>query len=827
MASITEITTSLKNQPLALQIEEGLAKYLSLSPSTVHQLELITTLLKHTIPEVYEHLPPKTKDLVCVVFRSTIGIGNLVARIDMIAKLKADTLHDLVTLLNTHILVLELALVSLLVLKITKGANFLHIREVDKLFFKGKVYGVVRDADLRFHNVQVPACCRSTGGYSHFLSSELVSLHGHIEPKFIGQFVQSLASGDMLDQFFDVFFTAENAGKLTASVLRRYERKTFLLKFLAYVLKRYLNHGDHDTVAALYTLTKAHFDTSVWDEFMVDSVTSRYSFALNLICAMTAYSGLDGPNFESLTLKAMVAWGNSTIIAEEPIVRQEYRTHLLLALCWQLSPENILKLMKQTAFVTSISNRLLSLSDRVKSLGVYFADTLCQLAGTEKIFNMENTNVSLPQPLRASDILLDVEDSWEILQAPHVEEANEEVDEIERALQPVKIQEDQNMSDEDDDPTIANTVPIPTPIYIRDLLAYLSSDTKSPQAFEKHQLALQTAPTLLRQKLGFGSEVSFYAEELLTILAGMTNFFDETGFEALKLNAMIAVVVSYKQVTAHLCNLLLTGDYSLQQRMCILSTMSLSARELRGYRDKDVRLSFDSKQFPSKMLPTKLHKQYMAMQEEDYGYAALENTIQNQLMAEASEEARDEIAGGKILRISSGLQKKRTPQEISISKDALSRFNKSVGPSFFFPLVAVWYESGGVNIGHYTPTLIAHFLRTLSLILHAAYPSATDINDMAREYIGIVTPVLQKVSTDQLQVIESCATGILLICDILDDAYLVTNFQSSLAIIENTVSGWWESLIEEKVKSLCAGLLLRLNGLRANFERLLMDQGFL
>ena len=159
----------------------------------------------------------------------------------------------------------------------------------------------------------------------------------------------------------------------------------------------------------------------------------------------------------------------------------------------------------------------------------------------------------------------------------------------------------------------------------------------------------------------------------------------------------------------------------------------------------------------------------------------------------------------------------------------MANFRKTVGHTFFFPLVAVWYESGGIDIGPYTPILIAHFIRTLSLILHAAYPAAVDLNDMISEYVRLICPVIQMVTPDQLQVIESAVTGFLLVLDICDTDFLVQNFGQQITDVESAVASWWELLIEDKVKSLCAGLLLRIGELKKSMETLLLDrasQGF-
>lgn len=824
LGSLT-ICDCLKAEPLPLQIRQALQFF---SPnSNVEELAVISTLLKYTIPDVYRQLPDATQDVIANVFRSTVGLGNLIGRIDMISRLRADVLGDLVELLNVHTELLQKVLRPGLVVQAVKNA--LSVREVDKLLYKGKCFSIVQEVDMKFHNVYVPLVLTSMSAYGAFLAQELLTLYGEVDVLSINLFLLSLASTSPL-LVFETLFNRHSAIHLRTSLARmkRFERKQILLKFLDWSCSQFFKSAiDLDTIAAVLILTAEYFDGLVCDQLTCEAVISRYNFALNHALALLLRSSLNPDVFSALVLTSLASWGNSGLLEEEPIVRQEFRTHLLLCMCYQLSSHSIQDLMKDTKFITAISNRLLSLSNRVKSLAIYFADTLSQYASTEKIFNMSSEIVEVLLPATAistSDVMFDVEESWEILETPDIVELpSEELQDIQLQLEPVTLEDSQdlNMEEEEDDPTLASK-PVHVPIYIRDLLEYLSVDSKSHAAYEKQRIALQTAPTLLRQKLKFGSEVSFFAEELLTILAALTNQYDEQDFELLKLNSMIAVVVSSPSVTTHLCQLLLTGDYSLQQRMCLLSSLSLAARELKGYEDESVRQSFSAVSFPSKTLPPALHNQYVSMQETDYGYAKIENDIQNQLMAEASEEARDEISGGKILRISSSLRKQ--VRTATVNNDQLMRFNKIVGGQFFFPLLEVWYESRGIDIGPHTAILTAHFLRTLSMILHTAYPAAVELNDMARDYLNLVTPLMQRVSVGELQIIESVVTGVMLVCELLDSTYLVVNFQTQLFTLEHTIGNWWESLIDERVKSLCAGLMLRISRLKTTMERTLMDQ---
>lgn len=828
LAPVVPIADILTSEPLVLQIHKVLDPYLP--TSTVEELAVVSSLLKYTIPDVYLQLPEETQNVIVRIFRSAVGLGNLLGRIDMLSALKADILGDVAKLLNVHLLLLDKVLDAGIVLSGCLSA--LSVREMDKLLYKGRCFSIVREVDMKFRNIHVPAVLASMEAYSTFLTRELLSMYGKSEISYINVLLWSLMSlGSLQKPYFDVMMHRETMPLLRESVvkMKRFERKLVLLKFLNWVFARYLT-SEVDNVAAVYVLTSTYFDASVCDELMCENVISHYNYALNQVMALLVRSGLDSNAFNALVLKLLVNWGSSGLLQLEPIVRQEFRTHLLISMCSQLSLHSVGDLLQDRRFVTAISNHLSSLSTRVKSLGVHFADVLSDIAGKDRIFNMSDdvVEVHIPQSrISVSDVKLDCDDAWDILESPKVEEPNDtEINALESALQPVTIKDDLDMDDPTlDDPTLASAKVV-APIYVRDILAYLTVDSKNASAYEEQRSALKTAPTLLRQKLRFGSEVSFYAEELITTLTGLTNQYEESDFEDLKLNCMIAVVVSCPNVSTHVCQLLLTGDYSLQQRMCLLSCLSLAAREMRGFSDDKVQLSFSKEKFPSKMLPEALHRQYLAL-ESDHGYGRIENGIQNQLMAEASEEAQNlvnETHGmpGKVLRVSASLRKKETSTDL-VSKQDLASFNKTVGKNFFFPLVAVWYESRGIDIGPYTPILVAHFLRTLSLILHAAYPAAVDLRDMAREYVGLVTPVIQNVDSGELQVIESVVTGMLLVCDMFDLEYLVT-FETQLSVIEHVVGSWWESLIDDRVKSLCAGLLLRISSVRTHMERTIMDQ---
>ena len=95
---------------------------------------------------------------------------------------------------------------------------------------------------------------------------------------------------------------------------------------------------------------------------------------------------------------------------------------------------------------------------------------------------------------------------------------------------------------------------------------------------------------------------------------------------------------------------------------------------------------------------------------------------------------------------------------------------------------------------------------------------------MTRELLLVIVTVIAEVQLDQIPLIESIFTGILLVLDTSESQYLIETFSNELQAIEMWASAVWEKIIDEKVKSLGAGVLLRLHEISAKYERTLMGQ---
>ena len=101
--------------------------------------------------------------------------------------------------------------------------------------------------------------------------------------------------------------------------------------------------------------------------------------------------------------------------------------------------------------------------------------------------------------------------------------------------------------------------------------------------YEKVNLGLKSAPTLIRQKAHFGTELTDHAEDLARILVVMQDTFQMENFREMRQAALIAIVASAPEIVApYLVNTYFTGDLSLQQRCILLSALGIGARELAG-----------------------------------------------------------------------------------------------------------------------------------------------------------------------------------------------------------------------------------------------------
>ncbi|KAK7729545.1 telomere binding protein [Botryosphaeria dothidea] len=268
--------------------------------------------------------------------------------------------------------------------------------------------------------------------------------------------------------------------------------------------------------------------------------------------------------------------------------------------------------------------------------------------------------------------------------APRIVEIVEDSDEDDDLVPYSKP--DSDPEDDSEDPTQVTRNQPTAPVYIRDLLAGL----RESKNYDRHQLALSTAASLIRRKTDFGKEVKDNLEELASVLIGLNDQFDIENFQEVRQQALISVVLADPAQTGpYLVRCFYAGDYSFSQRVAILTAIGLSARELAGFKD-DALVSDASTSsgpgFPSEMLPEKLHRLYST---ESNPVDTITNKLKHTMITPLALDAADKVTGPSTLKVRTFSSRMQVEKNRKIITNELA---KIVAQSLFFPLTGGWWS---------------------------------------------------------------------------------------------------------------------------------------
>lgn len=222
--------------------------------------------------------------------------------------------------------------------------------------------------------------------------------------------------------------------------------------------------------------------------------------------------------------------------------------------------------------------------------------------------------------------------------------------------------------------------------YIRDLLTGL----RSTDDHDRYLLALSNAASLIRRKASFGREVSDHIEELAAVVVGLSNPFEFENFQEMRQQAMVAVLLAQPaQMAQWFARNFFEGDFSLDQRVAILTTLGLGARELAGFKD-DTGITGSSSllkdTFPSKVLPEKLHKMYAST---TTPVDSLAKRLERTMIEPMALNAADQLSGPNALKVRTFSS--RMEVEKKRKKPIPNELAKIVAQNFFFPLTGRWW----------------------------------------------------------------------------------------------------------------------------------------
>lgn len=553
-------------------------------------------------------------------------------------------------------------------------------------------------------------------------------------------------------------------------------------------------------------------------EHLVEQLIKK-SFSTVLVRASLAALPLE--QLRTLMERSWNQFGDKLCIKHKPIVQQENNARLLLLSAGRVhrsKPMDVFVMARSSHYGSAISERLSSSSNRIRWLGMIVGTAISRLVdkdGMKMDFKVEemNTNEAEEYLLLTSidDKSGEVRDLVDIKPAtqsstaatgatlparpvkntitsstnakPRIIEvlsSNEEDDDLAPYSKP-----DSDASDSEEDATLVERNAPKAPVYIRTLLNMLN-DTEN---FSAQELALTTAPSLIRRKADFGSELKDLADDLASAFLSMQDTFDIENWNDLRQNALVALVTAQPKIVGPwLARTFFTGDYSIAQRAVVLTSIGLGGRELAGFgaennslvllqKDQDTRSTF-----PSKRLPDRLHGVYGGSIDQ----AA--DTKQVDTISRHMEQA--------LLRPVATKQSQR-PQKRMLRNDLAML----VGTCFFFPLTGGWASFASTAAGSSRsslsdPTLLSLFVKTLAILLSAAGQASTSLDQMIAELWTLLLSLRTRAMKHQ-PLMEAMLFALLTILDMSDGKRVAETRGKMLVETREWVGGVWEKLEDE------------------------------
>lgn len=515
-------------------------------------------------------------------------------------------------------------------------------------------------------------------------------------------------------------------------------------------------------------------------------------------------------------------------------------------------------LTRSGVYLNAVSNRLSATSSRARFLGMIVGEAISGLiepAGKQMDFKMEELQSSEAKWYRSLVNVRDSLGSIEPLRENIVSKTKESKPSFPRRTRKpipspqhsskiIAIEEldddaseaddddlvpyakpDSDEEDSDEDPTLVTRNKPTAPVYIRDLISYFR-DTEN---YDRQKLALTTASSLIRRKANFGSEVKDHSEELASILMGLQDKYDIDDFNDLRIQGMISVLLSDpSRMAKWFARTFFDGDYSVSQRASVLSTITMGARELGGYKEADKSLTkplSSADNFPSKRLPEQLDKLYAP---EQSPVDALSHQLSKTMIQPLAASLADQATGPNILKVRTfssrlAVESRRAPPTIN----ALSSI---VAESFFFPLTGRFFANlkayGGKNV-IFESFLLSSYIKTLSLILHASGSSTVQLPQMTSEFWDLLLALRSHTVGDKA-VGEAVLFGFMTLLEINGDKRrLAEQHGRELLETQRWVEGFFGFLTgggeeEERARTLAAGVLYRIREVVEKYQALLM-----
>ncbi|THC92106.1 hypothetical protein EYZ11_008432 [Aspergillus tanneri] len=411
---------------------------------------------------------------------------------------------------------------------------------------------------------------------------------------------------------------------------------------------------------------------------------------------------------------------------------------------------------------------------------------------------------------------------------------------------------DEDPSDSDEDPTLVQRNRPTAPVYIRDLVIYL----RDRENIERYELAITTAPSLIRRKTGFGTELAEHTEELALILVGLQEQSKLPKFQEYQVQSMIALIVSQPlKLGRWFAAMFFDGDLSQFQRSAILTALGLSAREIAGNGEEDARTiglpALPDTSFPSKKLPASVESLYVSHTESPI--ATLTQKLSQASLEPLAANAADAVSGPNALKVRTfssrmEVEKKRQQRESQRQKSTINDLHKVLSDGFFYPLkgrfeILMIHFSSSTARSHnpfVVPHLLCLFIQTLALILSTMGPHTPSLPSLTQETLSFLLSLHMRPIADDPAVLSAFLALFLTIIDLniesgtSGEERLVTEFASQVIELRDWAGQVFDRTAaahtqgddaRDRVKTLAAGVMVKLGDVMERYQGRLMGVG--
>ncbi|KAF7593136.1 telomere binding protein [Aspergillus hancockii] len=594
----------------------------------------------------------------------------------------------------------------------------------------------------------------------------------------------------------------------------------------------------------------------------------------------------------TLLRKSLDQSSDKFYINHAPIVSQEANTQaILLAAGYlkRLDPSVVMEVGRSSAFLNMVSNRLAASSSKARFLGMITGMSISRLIeqpGKAMRFDLEE--IESDEALWYLN-LINVQDSvgsLESIKSPAVltsksqkhakgsstsakstqkqpplqaakivaiEEIESENDESEEDDDLIPYgKPDEDPYDSDEDPTLIQRNKPTAPVYIRDLITYLR-DTDNIERFE---LAISTAPSLIRRKTGFGTELAENTEELALVIVGLQEQSKFPKFHEYRLQSIIALLVSQPlKMGRWFTAMFFDGDISQVQRSAVLTGLGLSARELAGNGEDDGKTlglpTVPDASFPSKKLPANLEALYSSSESP---IASLTKKLAQASLQPLAADAADAASGPNALKVRTfssrmEVEKKRQQRQAQRQKDTVKDLYKVLAEGFFHPLKGrfeiMMLQSSSSTAPSYNPFLTPHilalFIQTLTLVLSTMGPHTPYLASVTEETLTFLLSLHARPFSDDPAILAALLALFLALIDLnvesgsSGEERLVTEFASWVIELREWAGGVFDRTPavkgdepREQVRTLAAGVMVKLGEVMERYQGRLMgvNSGF-